>query len=203
MTDTGLTPCPPLGAPAPANGRRRIVLVTGMSGAGMSVSLKALEDLGYEAVDNLRLSLVEALIGQDDAGRRPLAVVIDSRTRDFSARVFLDHLDSLRTRPDLDVRLLFLECDDDVLQRRFTETRRRHPLAADRPVADGIRRERTLLAPLVERADVTLDSTELSIHDLRRVLSGHFAARGGSGVRRPLSGQSPLRTGLAPALRAR
>ena len=178
MTDTGPTPCPPLGAPAPANGRRRIVLVTGMSGAGMSVSLKALEDLGYEAVDNLRLSLVEALIRQDDAGRRPLAVVIDSRTRDFSARVFLDHLDSLRARPDLDVRLLFLECDDEVLQRRFTETRRRHPLAADRPVADGIRRERTLLAPLVERADVTVDSTELSIHDLRRVLSGHFAFGG-------------------------
>ena len=172
------TPAP---CPGPAgNGRRRILLVTGLSGAGMSVSLKALEDLGYEAVDNLRLSLLEALIGQDDGGRRPLAVVIDSRTRDFSAGLFLRRLEHFQARPDLDVRLLFLQCDDEVLQRRFTETRRRHPLADDRPVADGIRRERTLLAPLAERADVTLDSTELSIHDLRRLLSGYFSFGGGN-----------------------
>ncbi|MEI6560331.1 MAG: RNase adapter RapZ [Rhodospirillaceae bacterium] len=182
MTDTAPFPSPfqPPGPALAANRRRRILLVTGMSGAGMSVSLKALEDLGYEAVDNLRLSLVDALIHQDDGSRRPLAVVIDSRTRDFSADAFLDHLESLKARPDLDVRLLFLECDNEALQRRFTETRRRHPLAADRPVPDGIRRERTLLVPLVERADVTLDTTLLSIHDLRRVLSGHFAYGGGN-----------------------
>ena len=179
MSDTA-PPSPPPGAPAAANGRRRVVLVTGLSGAGMSVSLKALEDLGYEAVDNLRLSLVEALIGQDEGGRRPLAVAIDSRTRDFTATAFLDRLERLKARPELDVRLLFLQCDDDVLQRRFTETRRRHPLAADRPVPDGIRRERALLAPLADRADVTLDSTELSIHDLRRVLAGNFGGGGGN-----------------------
>jgi len=154
--------------------RGRVVLVTGLSGAGMSVALKALEDLGYEAVDNLRLSLVPALIQQADPRRRPLALMIDSRTRDFSARNFLDELDALQARDDLDVSLVFLDCGDEVLQRRFTETRRRHPLAVDRTVPDGIARERTLLFPLKERADVTIDTTQLSIHDLRRILSGHF-----------------------------
>lgn len=154
--------------------RGRIVLVTGLSGAGMSVALKALEDLGYEAVDNLRLSLVPALIQQADPRRRPLALVIDSRTRDFSAQTFLEELDDLEARDDLDVRLVFLDCGDEVLQRRFTETRRRHPLAVDRTVPDGIARERSLLFPLKERADITIDTTQLSIHDLRRILSGHF-----------------------------
>ncbi|HYH20324.1 MAG TPA: RNase adapter RapZ [Azospirillum sp.] len=162
-------------APVAAPERRRILIVTGMSGAGMSITLKALEDLGYESVDNLRLSLVDALVQQGEPGHRPLAIVIDSRTRDFSAQAFIDHLQALKARPDLDVRLLFLDCGDEVLQRRFTETRRRHPLATDRPVPDGIQRERVLLAPLRERADVTIDTTQLSIHDLRRLAAGHFA----------------------------
>lgn len=164
-------------ASAPVNSpaaRGRVVLVTGLSGAGMSVALKALEDLGYEAVDNLRLSLVPALLQQADPKRRPLALVIDSRTRDFSAQNFLDELAELRGRDDLDVSLVFLDCGDEVLQRRFTETRRRHPLAEDRTVPDGIQRERALLFPLKEESDVTIDTTQLSIHDLRRILSGHF-----------------------------
>lgn len=161
-------------ASAPA-GRRRILLATGMSGAGLSVALKALEDLGYESVDNLRLSLVPALIEQGDPSHRPLAIVIDSRTRDFSVAAFLDQVESLKARPDLDVRLLFLDCGDEVLQRRFTETRRRHPLADDRPVPDGIQRERALLFPLKQSADAVVDTTQLSIHDLRRLLAGNFS----------------------------
>ena len=165
----------PAAMPGRAVACRRIVLITGLSGAGLSVTLKALEDLGYEAVDNLRLSLIPALVHQGETGtERPLALVIDSRTRDFSAEVFERHLESLAARPDLLVKLLFLECANDVLQRRFTETRRRHPLAVDRPVADGIQHERRLLAPLRDRADVVIDSTALSIHDLRRMLTGHF-----------------------------
>ncbi|PWC55027.1 RNase adapter RapZ [Azospirillum sp. TSO22-1] len=160
---------------SPATGRRRVLLATGMSGAGLSVALKALEDLGYESVDNLRLSLVPALIAQGDPSHRPLAIVIDSRTRDFSVAAFLEQIESLKARPDLDVRLLFLDCGDEVLQRRFTETRRRHPLADDRPVPDGIQRERTLLHPLKQRADVVTDTTQLSIHDLRRLLAGNFS----------------------------
>lgn len=162
--------------------RRRIVLITGLSGAGLSIALKALEDFGYEAVDNLPLSLVSALVQPshhdtaqtNDAPDRPLALVIDSRTRDFDAATFERHIDTLTARPDLEVRLLYLECANETLQRRFTETRRRHPLAKDRPVADGIQRERALLVPLRARADVVIDTTALSIHDLRRVLGGHF-----------------------------
>lgn len=158
----------------PSGGRGRVVLITGLSGAGMSVALKALEDLGYEAVDNLRLSLLPALIEQADPRQRPVALVVDSRTRDFSAEAFLQQLDALRANEKLDVRLLFLDCGDEVLQRRFTETRRRHPLAVDRPVPDGIARERTMLLPLKALADLTIDTTQLSIHDLRRSMAGHF-----------------------------
>jgi RNase adapter protein RapZ len=154
-------------------GRTRVVIVTGLSGAGMSVALKGLEDLGYEAVDNLRLSLVTALL-QTDVARRPLALVIDCRTRDFSTRAFLAQLEALEERGDLDVRLVFLDCGDEVLQRRFTETRRRHPLANDRPVRDGILLERSLLQPLRDRADMTLDTSLLSIHDLRRLLAANY-----------------------------
>ncbi|CAK0771109.1 RNase adaptor protein RapZ [Azospirillaceae bacterium] len=160
-------------------GKRNIIIITGLSGAGLSVALKALEDRGCEAVDNLRLSLVPLLIQSgetlsEENSRRPLALVIDSRTRDFSAEAFLSHLRLLKSRLDLQTQVLFLDCSDEVLQRRFTETRRRHPLTADRPVADGIQRERALLAPLRECADVTVDTTQLSIHELRRILSGHF-----------------------------
>ena len=163
---------PATGAPSRQHGR--LVLVTGMSGAGLSVALKALEDLGYEAVDNLRLSLVQALLEQADPRKRPLALVIDSRTRDFSAHALLEQVESLKENEDLDVRLVFLDCGDEVLQRRFTETRRRHPLAIDRPVPDGIQRERAMLYPLKQQADVTIDTTQLSIHDLRRLLAGNF-----------------------------
>ena len=178
MTNTPASSFPGPIPPTSVSVRRRVLLVTGMSGAGLSVALKALEDLGYEAVDNLRLSLVPALIREDEERRQPIAIVIDSRTRDFSAEVFLRQLATLTARPDLEVRLLFMECDDEVLQRRFTETRRRHPLALDRQVPDGIDLERTLLAPLADCANVTLDTTDLSIHDLRRLLAGHFRLEG-------------------------
>ena len=158
----------------PAGQGGKLVLVTGMSGAGMSVALKALEDLGYEAVDNLRLSLVPALLEQADPRKRPLALVIDSRTRDFSAHAMLEEVEALKAHAELDVRLVFLDCGDETLQRRFTETRRRHPLAIDRPVPDGIQLERAMLFPLKQQADVTIDTTQLSIHDLRRILAGSF-----------------------------
>jgi UPF0042 nucleotide-binding protein len=162
--------------------QRRVVLVTGLSGAGMSTALNALEDLGHEAVDNLPLALVPALVEQGGALGRPVAVGIDSRTRDFSAEALARSLAALRARPELDVRLLFVDCDAEVLQQRFTETRRRHPLAIDRPVADGIRRDRLLLAPLREAADLVVDTSLMTIHDLRRILGGHFAITGDTGL---------------------
>jgi len=152
--------------------RLPVVLVTGLSGAGHTTALKILEDLGYEAVDNLPLTLMDGLAGGKLA--RPLAVGVDSRTRDFSAATLSDRLDRLTRDPALGVKLLFLVCSDEVLRRRFTETRRRHPLALDRPVADGIRQERELLAPLRERADLVVDTTDLAIGDLKHLLQGHF-----------------------------
>src|SRR5256885_5420387 len=142
--------------PAP---RRRIVLVTGMSGAGRSTALRALEDAGYEAVDNLPLSLLPSLMRPDETPGRPLAIGIDTRTRGFAAGTVLATVDRVRAASDFELRLLFIDCEDEVLRRRFTETRRRHPLAADRPVADGIRSERVMLRDLRDHADLVIDTS--------------------------------------------
>ena len=162
----------PAAAPTAAHRTRRsLVLVTGLSGAGRSTALRALEDMGYEAVDNLPLAFLAAPEGMD----RPLAIGIDSRTRGFSVEAVLDRVQRLSREPGLEVKLVFLTCADETLQRRFTETRRRHPLAQDRPVADGIRQEHLLLDPLRARADLVIDSTDLAIGDLKRLIGAHFA----------------------------
>jgi len=148
-------------------------MVTGMSGAGKTLALKALEDMGYEAVDNLPLSLMEALLRTGEL-KRPLAVGVDIRTRDFGAASLMTGMDALTEATGIDLKLLFVDCDDEVLKRRFTETRRRHPLATDRPLADGIRHERELVSPLRGRADVMIDTSSLPPGELKRVLSGHF-----------------------------
>ncbi len=158
-----------------ARRRTRLVLVTGMSGAGKSTVLKAFEDIGYEAVDNPPLPLLASLVGPDAARGAALAVDIDVRTRDFSADALRDAVAPIFARDDVDARLLFVDCEDEVLRRRFTETRRRHPLADDRPVIDGIRRERGLIEGLRANADLTLDTTELGVAELRRLVAGHFA----------------------------
>jgi UPF0042 nucleotide-binding protein len=159
---------PPLAAPS---ARTPLILVTGLSGAGRSTALKALEDLGYEAVDNLPLALFNLPAAFEGA----TAIGIDCRTRGFSAEAVLERIARLRAEPGIKLTVLFLTCSDEVLQRRFTETRRRHPLAQDRPVADGIRQERELLDPLAAEADLTIDSTSLAIADLKRLMQGHFA----------------------------
>ncbi|UUX51827.1 RNase adapter RapZ [Nisaea acidiphila] len=160
--------------PAASEGRPiRVVLVTGLSGAGRTTSLKALEDAEFEAVDNLPLSLLPALLAPrpGDANGHRIAIGIDTRTRDFTPQRLTAELEALRNRSDIALTLVFLDCDTDVLIRRFTETRRRHPLAMDRPVADGIRTERGMLAPLREQADVTIDTSRLSTADFKRVFS--------------------------------
>lgn len=154
--------------------KRRVVILTGMSGAGLSTSLKIFEDLGYESVDNLRLSLVPALIDDVSISDRNLAVAIDTRNVSFSVEHLLCVVRDLRLRDDLKVGLLFLDSADDMLQQRFTETRRRHPLALDRPVTDGIRREREILWPLKNEADQVIDTSAISVHDLRRIIAGQY-----------------------------
>ena len=152
-----------------------VVIVTGMSGAGRSTALKALEDLGYEAVDNLPLSLLSSLLSPGNGGGRALAIGVDARTRDFGGAPFIEQLEALTTREDLHVRLLFLDCDSEVLQRRFSETRRRPPVTPERRVTDGITGERRLLGPLRDRADEVIDTTDMAIGDLKRRLDSNYA----------------------------
>ena len=160
----------------------RIVLVTGVSGAGRSTSLKCFEDLGYEAVDNLPLTLLESVGLGGPADRPPLALGIDIRTRDFGVDSVILGLDRLLASGKVSVTLLFLDCEDDILVRRFTETRRRHPLAADRPVADGLRLERRMLADLRERADLVIDTSQLSPGALKDEITRRFAVGHQSGL---------------------
>jgi RNase adaptor protein for sRNA GlmZ degradation len=148
-----------------------ILIISGLSGAGKSTVLKALEDAGHEVVDNLPLTLLDALIA--GAEGRPLALGIDTRTRAFDAAALGARVAALRDA-GRDAKLILLECGDDVLIRRFSETRRRHPLALDRPAIDGIRAERELLAPLQRWADLVIDTSDLSVTDLRARIAERF-----------------------------
>lgn len=160
----------------------RIVLVTGVSGAGRSTALKSFEDLGYEAVDNLPLTLLEGVVLGGPVDRPPLAVGVDIRTRDFGGDSLIAGLDRLLASGQVSVTLLFLDCDDDVLVRRYTETRRRHPLADGRPVVDGLRLERRMLAELRERADLVVDTSKLSPGALKDEISRRFSVCRQSGL---------------------
>jgi len=136
----GPAPAGPMGDSLSSTAAARVVVVTGMSGAGKTLALKSLEDLGYEAVDNLPLSLLGSLVRPGEL-QRPLAIGIDIRTRDFGVVSMLAEMDRLMATGKLDMHLVFVDCDDEVLRRRYTETRRRHPLAVDRPLIDGIRHD--------------------------------------------------------------
>lgn len=163
-------------------GAVRCMIITGKSGAGMSTVLKSLEDIGYTAVDNLPLGLLPHLLDQIPRIGGPLAVVVDSRTFGFSVEAMAATLDEARSRPDLLAELMFIDCSTERLLNRYTETRRRHPMAKDRPVTEGIAAEDVLLAPLREQADHVIDTSDLSIHDLRRLMVGRFGLDGGVGL---------------------
>ncbi|MSP51596.1 MAG: RNase adapter RapZ [Alphaproteobacteria bacterium] len=158
--------------------KTKVVLITGMSGAGRSSALHILEDIGYEAIDNLPVALLIRLLvpdaAADESNAKPYAIDVDIRSRGFHAATFAAELAQLRQRPNLQVRLVFFDCDDFVLRRRFTETRRRHPLAADRPLVDGIRHERELMAELRDTADLVIDTSDLGIGALRELMIGYF-----------------------------
>jgi RNase adapter protein RapZ len=158
----------------------RVLLVTGMSGAGRSTALKTLEDLGYETFDNLPASLVPALVESSAADGPAIAVGADTRTRGFAAETMFETLAEIIGRTGRTLGVLFIDCDDERLVRRYTETRRPHPLAGDRSIMDGIRRERQVVSALRDRADLVIDTSALTAADLKRVLTGHFAldARG-------------------------
>ncbi|MEM7733251.1 MAG: RNase adapter RapZ [Pseudomonadota bacterium] len=163
------------------DGTPRLVLVTGPSGAGRATAIRSLEDLGYEAIDNLPLSLIPRLF--DEQGPlKPLALGIDPRNRDFSTYGLIEVIDRFSAGHDAALQVLYLDCNRDVLLRRFSETRRRHPLApADSP-EQGIDRELDLLGPIKARADLLLDTSEMSPNDLRGDLARWFAPAGSAPI---------------------
>ncbi|WP_066780421.1 RNase adapter RapZ [Sphingomonas sp. CCH5-D11] len=165
------------------NAPSEILLVTGMSGAGKSTVLKTLEDLGWEVVDNLPLSLLDRLLGTDAAiGQsefaRPLAIGIGAMTRDFDAAAIARQIDRLREAGRQEIDTLFLDCATDELARRYDETRRRHPLAADRPAREGIAQERELLEPLRRWAPRLIDTSRYTSAELAQQIRRTFAQPG-------------------------
>ncbi|MEX0318525.1 MAG: RNase adapter RapZ [Ruegeria sp.] len=158
--------------------QRRIVLVTGPSGAGRSTAIHVLEDLGFEAIDNLPMGLLSPLLDAPDA-QRPMALGIDARNRDFSTNGFLELVAHLSRIEHLDLTTLYLDCSEEVLLRRFSETRRRHPMAQGASPQAGIRQEKELLQPIREVADTLIDTTALNVHQLREEVERWFAPEEG------------------------
>jgi UPF0042 nucleotide-binding protein len=162
---------------------RPVVLVTGLSGAGRASILRHLEDLGFETVDNAPLDLLEELVGDGD---QPLAAGVDTRSRGFDPETVLLTLSRLRLRPDIAVTLVYATAEDAVLLRRYSETRRRHPLAPGGSlgsrVADGIAREQALMAPLRDAADMVVDTSDLPLPALRQMIERRFRREGAPGL---------------------
>ncbi len=160
----------------PTQREHRLVLVTGPSGAGRSTSINALEDLGYEVIDNLPLSLVPRLTDGEPLDR-PIALGLDVRNRDFNATALVELIDRLTRDPRVMLEVLYLDCGTGELIRRYSETRRRHPLAPDETPAQGIEREIDLLAPIKVRADHLIDTSDMSPHDLKAELGVWFSRK--------------------------
>jgi UPF0042 nucleotide-binding protein len=151
-----------------------IVIVTGPAGAGRTTAIRALEDFGFEAIDNLPLSLMPRLVAGPPM-QKPLVVGLDPRNRDFAIDALTDMLDELGARPGCRPVLAYIDCAAAVLVQRYNETRRRHPSSPNESPGIGIERETQLLAPLRDRADVLIDTTALNVHELRAELARWFA----------------------------
>jgi len=162
-------------ATQPCPGRLPLLLVTGLSGAGKLSILRALEDLGYEAIDNPPLGMIEGLVASNPAGsERRIAVGVDARSRGFDAADVLSTLARLRQNPALRPELIYAWADEAVLLRRYTETRRRHPLSPHGRVTDGIAAEQALTAGLREAADLVIDTSDLPTPALRRLIERRY-----------------------------
>jgi len=152
----------------------RLVIVSGLSGSGKSEALRMLEDLGYFCIDNIPLGLLrsvtEQTLNEQDEQYSLLAVGVDARAGSRHIDRFPQQLAALRTSgPDLQV--LFLDAADEVILRRYSETRRKHPLSdADTPLAEAIVKERELLAPIAQCADIVIDTSNTTIHQLREAI---------------------------------
>ncbi len=166
--------------------RQRVLLVTGLLGAGKTTALNVLEDLGWEAIDNFPLRMLERLLDttQPDlsGGRMPLAIGFDTRTRGFDANALIALVKKLTRRPELELTTLFLDCSGQELERRYNETRRRHPLAGDLPAASGIAAEREQMEPLRRWADLVISTTAFSANQLQQAVREQFSPASGPGM---------------------
>ncbi|MCT4609390.1 MAG: RNase adapter RapZ [Pelagimonas sp.] len=154
--------------------QQRIVLVTGPGGAGRSTAINVLEDFGYETIDNIPLSFVPRLVDTTPVTARPVALGIDVRNRDFSVEGLLELMTYLKVSSRVEADLFYLDCEHSVLVRRYSETRRRHPLAPDETPGEGILRELALLEDVRKQADVLVDTSALTVHDLKSEMEGWF-----------------------------
>ncbi|MCZ8370405.1 MAG: RNase adapter RapZ [Porphyrobacter sp.] len=167
MTDSAAPSTPPE--------KRQLLLVTGLAGAGKSTALDVLEDLGWETIDNFPVRMLKRLVTMPDEARGPLAIGFDSRTRGFVPADIMTLVNDLGQRGDLALTSLFLDCAGGELERRFNETRRRHPMADGRPVQEGIAAERELLEPLRRWAEVMIDTSAMTSNDLQGRIRELFA----------------------------
>jgi RNase adapter protein RapZ len=159
--------------------KKTVLLVTGLSGAGKTTVLQTLEDIGWEAVDNFPVRLALRLLELPspegrEAPSLPLALGFDSRTRGFESNKLISQIKALQRRDDLEITTVFLDCAGTEIERRYSETRRRHPLALDRPAIDGIAQERMLMEPLRRWAETVIDTSRLSAHDLQNEIRDRF-----------------------------
>ncbi|HWU01901.1 MAG TPA: RNase adapter RapZ [Novosphingobium sp.] len=170
--------------PAKASAAHRVLLVTGVLGAGKTTALRVLEDLGWETIDNFPIRMLERLIDSPDEAEwgGPLAIGFDSRTRGFNPHTVIELMKRLAGRSDIQLGTLFLDCSSDELERRYNETRRRHPLASDVPVASGIAAERELMEPLRRWAEIVVNTTAFSSNQLQQAMRERFAPDSGPGI---------------------
>lgn len=174
------------GDAAGATGKHRpapmVILLTGLSGAGRSTGIAAFEDMGYEAVDNFPLALIDQLVEPIQGTSHPMALGIATQTRGFSVRAIEEAVERLRRRWHAGTLVVFLDCADEKLLERFNETRRRHPMAPAESAAAGIARERELLTPLRGNADAVIDTTRLTPHQLKAELKARFSLNISAGL---------------------
>lgn len=153
--------------------KQSIILVTGPSGAGRTTAVRALEDIGFEVIDNMPLSLIDRVI-EGQPLDRPLVLGLDVRNRDFTVNAVIGVIDRLGHDERFDLQVVYMDCSDDVLIRRFSETRRRHPLSVETAPTEGIIKEKELLIPIRSRADILIDTTTMTPHDSRAEVQNWF-----------------------------
>jgi len=157
--------------------RRQLVVVTGLSGAGKSAALHSFEDIGYQAVDNLPLNMLEQLLDEaaQGGGQVPIAVGIDSRTLHFSPIHFAQTMEQVRSRAEIQLHVLFMDASDDILMKRFSETRRPHPLGEGQLLRAAIKQEREVMSVVREHIDGILDTSARTSAETRKIVRRRFA----------------------------